>query len=251
MAIFPELINGLFTGNTKQIRTLCEPANIANLSYIEEIDSNKFDDEEGYLTFESPYQVGDKVWLQEEFKVGAWRHDGRIAIDYLASPEIRLTPWLSPLNNADRDIIYLWQNETLIDVMDSDLTSDEHGDFYWQPGKAPTRIRPAITMPMFVSRIWFEITDVRVEKLHEMTVTDALNSGITPQFYNQSVRGYKNFQLQDRANDEATCFRSPIKSYASLWNKRIASNTPSLAWESDNNLWIWVYEIQRINSPFN
>lgn len=250
MTLFPELIEGLFTGNTKQVRTLCEPANSANLSYVVEVDNNKFGDEEGYIAFESPYQVGDKVWLQEAFKVGAWQHDGRIAIDYLASPELCLTPWLTRINNRDGGIIYQWENESLLDVMDSDLTPDEYGDFYWPPGKAPTRIRPAISMPMFASRLWFEITDVRVEELQAMTVADALSTGISPYFYSQKnkrdsyVRGYKNF-LSNKPN----CFRSPIESYASLWDKHIAQNTPSLAWENDNDLWVWVYEIQRINRP--
>ena len=97
------------------------------------------------------------------------------------------------------------------------------------------RWRPAIHMPKTHARLWLKITNVRIERLHELTIEDAIAEGMEP----CPSGDWWNY---------ATCTSSaadPIESYRSLW--QVLNGAGQYAW--DNNPLVFVYDFKRIAAP--
>lgn len=96
------------------------------------------------------------------------------------------------------------------------------------------RWRPSIHMPREAARIFLRVTNVRVERLHDITENDARNEGVKdpydyqePSYYNQPhVRGME-------INKSA---------FAGLWDSLNAKR--GYGW--DVNPYVWVYEFERV-----
>lgn len=86
---------------------------------------------------------------------------------------------------------------------------------------------PSIHMPRWASRILLEITDVRVERLQDISDDQALAEGIT-----------KHPGGGHHLEDGKHYWASPIDSFAGLWN--------STGGDWDANPWVWVVEFKRV-----
>ena len=93
------------------------------------------------------------------------------------------------------------------------------------------RRRASIHMPRWASRILLEITDVRVERLCDISEDDARAEGIE---YSERFKGYC-VGMAEHYNSH-----DPRLSYASLWE---SINGPD-SWAA--NPWVWVVEFRRI-----
>ena len=87
--------------------------------------------------------------------------------------------------------------------------------------------RPSIHMPRAASRITLEITSVRVERLQDIDLADALAEGISD----------TGALILDSAGNEQG---GPIAEYAVLWEQ---INGPD-SWAA--NPWVWVIEFRRL-----
>lgn len=96
--------------------------------------------------------------------------------------------------------------------------SPEHGDW--------TKPKPGIHMPRWASRLTLTVTDVRVERLQDISEADARAEGI--------VKVGRFFGLAD-ADWDAASTESSVDSYAALWE---SINGPG-AWEA--NPWVAAY----------
>ena len=90
---------------------------------------------------------------------------------------------------------------------------------------------PAIHMPRWASRLTLRITDVRVERLQDISEADARAEGVEPLGI-----GYRDYDLPEQ---EAS-YDSARPSFESLWR---AINGPG---SSDANPWIWAISFEPI-----
>lgn len=102
-----------------------------------------------------------------------------------------------------------------------------------------------IYMPKAAARLWLEITDVRVERVQDITEEQAILEGVaintTKGDFNGSD-GPPEWWNYMAGPEDSPCL-SAAESYATLWTK---INGPD-SW--DANPWVWVIEFKRIEKP--
>jgi hypothetical protein len=104
-----------------------------------------------------------------------------------------------------------------------------------------TKWKPSIHMPKEAARIWLKVTDVRVERLQEITDEQAKREGIQ---YDECPTGFTWKQETDMHN----CYTTPIGAMQALWNSTIRkSDLDCYGW--DANPWVWVIEFERCEKP--
>jgi len=115
-------------------------------------------------------------------------------------------------------------------ALEDGLRADEVAEIRW---------RPSIHMPRWASRITLEVTDVRVQRLQEITDEDALAEGVTKiRDHCYVIRGF-GYDLS------GLCHSVPIAPFASLWDSLNAER--GFGW--DQNPWVAVttFRVYRCN----
>lgn len=92
--------------------------------------------------------------------------------------------------------------------------------------------KPSIFMPRWASRITLEITDVRVQRLQEISREDAIAEGVQKHTDEHGVNDYT-------VGGNAFFSGNPIDCYRNLWN---SINGPG-SW--DANPWVWTITFRR------
>jgi hypothetical protein len=111
------------------------------------------------------------------------------------------------------------------------------------PPDGSGRWRPSIHMPRWASRITLEVTDVRVERLQDISEDDAEAEGIERGEDFFQCPTWKNYQPDDEA---ASWFPDdPVGAFRTLWDS-INGKRPGCAW--DDNPWVWVVEFKRLEA---
>lgn len=102
--------------------------------------------------------------------------------------------------------------------------------------------KPGIHMPKIAARIFLKVTDVRIERLTDISNEDAIAEGI----HEYEDGTYKNYFKKKglRESDGCECWM-PIASYQSLW----CSINGVESWDADP--WVWVISFERIDKPQN
>ena len=143
-----------------------------------------------------PYgQPGDRLWVRE-----AWAADAQV--DAIAPRDLSQgEPIFYPADGAVR--------QTGCSMI------------------AQGRGRPSIHMPRWASRILLEITDVRVERLQDITYEQAAAEGV----HRGPLREWC-------ASDEGgACHKYPVPAFRDLWQ--------SVGGDWEANPWVWVVEFKR------
>jgi hypothetical protein len=105
-----------------------------------------------------------------------------------------------------------------------------------------TKWKPSIFMPKSACRIWLKVTDVKAERLQDISEGDAIMEGVGSGF--QMNAGWPDYEHIE--NGICTLTQDTAKmSYVSLWNKINGKDS----W--DLNPWVWVYSFERIDKPEN
>ena len=117
-------------------------------------------------------------------------------------------------------------------------------------GKADgLRWRPYIHMPKEAARIWLKVTDVRVERLQEITQAEVVKEGAYEDC-RECLESYgeSGTQCCYKQDDECSQCDSVIMEFERLWNSTIKkSNLDRYGW--DANPWVWVIAFERCEKP--
>ena len=106
--------------------------------------------------------------------------------------------------------------------------ASENGDFKWHP---------SIHMPKEAARIWLKVTDVRIERLQDVTEDEAKAEGAIDN------RGFIH-----SPENEYDRIHTAREHFIKIWNSTIKkSDLDSYGW--DANPWVWVIEFERCEKP--
>lgn len=175
-------------------------------------------------------QPGDRLWVRERF-----------AIDTKGADALHGRHYDAPWYFADADNYGL-------------LGTDELGPVYTEC----LRWRPSIHMRHNQSRITLEVTGVRVERLQDISETDALAEGAEARPWGPWWQGYKDMQgdlvHQEVPGENPPDWMIEPKRMADRpWLDRTARHGFRTIWEDINlvgsweaNPWVWVVEFKRV-----
>ncbi len=115
-----------------------------------------------------------------------WRHDIEDGKAYIEMPDGTWPELISPFGKPG-DL--LWVRETF--CIDSRGAHGDDPGYYYKadiptyedgPEIWPDSWKPCIYMPKAAARIWLQITDVKVERLQDISEEDAKKEGVRPNF---------------------------------------------------------------------
>lgn len=159
----------------------------------------------GTQCIKPPYQQGDILYVRETWeRFECWNCDGDERGNCPKEPK------KSVLDKACGCYMYR-------------ATDEISGDAKWHP---------SIHMPKEAARIFLRVTNVRVERLRDITFEDALAEGMD-----------KYIRLNGELDEN-----SIITSFIGVWNSTIKkSDLDSYGWNA--NPWVWVIEFERCDKP--
>lgn len=160
----------------------------------------------------SLYQPGDILYVRETI----WQKTGH----YL---------------DVDGETKAVWCNEFRY------AASDEKPEVGWNYSWGK---RPSIHMPKEAARIWLKVTDVRVERLHDITEDGALREGAQGIICDHVASGEHG--CTDCMN--TGWIEPPQVEFMQIWDSTVKkSNIDRYGW--DANPWVWVIEFERCEKP--
>lgn len=172
---------------------------------------NDITEEELSKQWNPPYQTDDILYVRETWQ--CWR-----AHRYEATADIRFRAGGDDVRlqfaNGNTDSINRLDYDTFVHKWFS-----HNGEW-----------KPSLFMPKKAARIWLKVTDVRVERLRDITPEQIGREGVEveyPHVLNGEEKRY---------------------AFSTLWNSTIKkSNLNRYGW--DANPWVWVIEFERCEKP--
>ncbi|KYQ82514.1 hypothetical protein AWW72_18075 [Acinetobacter sp. NRRL B-65365] len=153
-------------------------------------------------------EVGDQLWVRE-----TWYQKGTVGRSY-----------------PDDDEYQFFGHKQAAYVADGEAPND------WTVKK-----RPSIHMPRWASRIQLEITNIRIERLKDISEADAIAEGMTFTDYGQNHFGNPNpGWLWKQSSNHDQCLMTARHAFGNLWE----SINGKGSW--DENPWVWVVEFNLI-----
>jgi len=189
------------------------------------------------LRFNCPYgQVGDRLWVRETWRIESFM-DGEPMLFSYKDGQVK-EEGVDPETGIDYEA---WYERVCIESTEEArqafgqglVRRDEEGYYRWDMGKSPCRWRPSLFMPRWASRILLEITEIRVERLQEITQDDAVAEGMR----------HPEHAFKMIAGGDVEVEISPKEQFAELWDSLNAKR--GYGW--DINPWVWVISFKRID----
>lgn len=167
----------------------------------------------GFINDHCPYgQIGDRLWVRE-----TWLPDPDADHDAWYGHTETYHSWSGCGSRIDGVPPALRNPEQCIYRADG-----EFGGLVW---------RPSIHMPRWASRILLEITDVRVERLQDITYEEAVAEG---------VHRDSGSRMWAASDEGGACHKYPVPAFRDLWSG--INGTGSWA----ANPWVWCVSFRRV-----
>lgn len=144
------------------------------------------------------------------------------------------------------DILYVretWYKTPLRYMYRADYSHTER--FYKDGKEVSIKWKPSIHMPKEAARIWLKVTDVKVERLQDITEEQACMEGTDPwdEVCYENNGWHPTFSDPDSGGDP-----NMVDGFHKLWNSTIKkSDLDRYGW--DANPWVWVIEFERCEKP--
>jgi len=211
----------------KQNRRWCED--------VDEVDLKSWF-EKGII--KSPYgEKGDMLWIRETWKMIGHTQDDHTEfhfqykdgedrhIDFYGDDD-RCEYWVKKLDDLCANLLEKGLAEE----------NDEEERYTWNKEDVPWK--PSIHMPKEVARIWLKISDIRVERLHDISDVDCVEEGIK---HSQGKSGP--LCWYDYKHKSYNAVTGVTSSFKTLWQ---TVNGPG-SWNI--NPWVWVISFEQIENP--
>lgn len=160
----------------------------------------------------------------------------------MTDSELIMTSYKKPYQPGD--ILYV--RETWFKGLKRYMYRADYSDtekFYRDGKEIEMKWHPSIHMPKEAARIWLKVTDVRVERLQEITPKDAENEGVGNLFYEDIGYSEKNYGTE--VDPE---YGIAKEQFSWLWDSTIKKSVlDRYGW--DANPWVWVIEFERCEKP--
>lgn len=175
-------------------------------------------------SFRCPFgKVGDNIWVKESFYAyGGWQKNGKTKSGRQKWKFHDYTGW---------DFEYKYFDNPPLRIQ-----KGRNGLGWYK--------RSSLFMPQKASRIFLEITSIRIERLNNISDQDAIQEGIKQEKFIPTGKDcYYFYPCNDLRDD--TYLDNPKTSFYSLWR----SIHGKYSWEG--NPWVWVIEFKRVEKPQN
>jgi hypothetical protein len=184
---------------------------------------------------------GDTNWIKSVYRDGiegwvAWSTDEKGMEEYTKETYPNGGGFLCPYGKAG-DI--LWVRETYQELDNSIV--------YKADGSVEGKWRPSIYMPRDASRITLEVTNVRVQRLQDISEEDAQAEGVKRNWlgdFEKCPEEHKNEWENYLGSDEDMPCYSTKESFMTLWQS-INGKRPGRSW--DDNPYVWAISFRRID----
>lgn len=165
--------------------------------------------------------------------------------------------WPGCFANAEEPMVYRppYKSGDILYVRET-WAEMPYGFVYRVDGEEPDgwdcddRWRPSIHMPKEAARIFLRVTDVRVERLQEISYTELLAEGVIPLGHlpggckcSAYTDGCMDGPCVNRDNYEFWRYATP---FIKLWDRTVKpADRDTSGWDADP--WVWVIEFERIS----
>lgn len=170
-------------------------------------------------------RVGDRLWVRETYSL-------------LGNEDACPIDWNDNIVNDKTEAARIYRASCAQKSGDYGLWSIPD-DADWKPHTKEMKFEgswtPSIHMPRWASRITLEITNVRVERLNNISPRDVVAEGLI------QLPASGRYVRFEGAQHFGLAFRDHKKAFADLWDE---VSKPDCNYES--NPWVWVIEFKRV-----
>lgn len=105
--------------------------------------------------------------------------------------------------------------------------------------------RPSIHMPKEAARIFLRVTDVRVERLQDITQAEAISEGVLNSKQCETPEYQEAVSSALKSGAKPPLGYTPIERFVGVWNSTLKkSDLDRYGW--DENPWVWAIEFERV-----
>lgn len=194
----------------------------------------------------APYRKGDILYVRETWQeVFETEYDSE-APGYCKNIREQILNW-DDLQKAEAGMSTEWSCAAMAPRMKYYVFKTDN--FVYAQPDTELKWRPSIHMPKEAARIFLRVTNVRVERVQNMTIPDIVAEGAYEDC-RECIECYSSNGNQCCAGeaDECNKYDDARCTFVQLWNSTVKpSDLDRLGWSA--NPWVWVYEFERAEKP--
>lgn len=186
-----------------------------------------------FVEKEAPYQPGDILYVRE-----TWQEVYDTEWDSDKTQEVKIQDIICNFDDISKKCVGLSTEYSTLEMKPRNkYYIYKTDDIKYTEPKWVLKWRPSIHMPKEAARIFLKVTDVRVERLQEITVDDCHRECI-----NIATSSVTDRETLKRNHDFS------LEKFETLWDSTIKkSDLDRYGW--DANPYVWVIEFERCEKP--